>query len=383
MPILPDQIKAAYERDQRERKVVTRADDLPISYESITNEWLTSILCSKVNGAAVQAHSLGPPDTGTSNRRRIVLKYNKTGMETGLPPTVFCKASHDLANRMILGLSGAAHSEAYFYNELRPLLDIEAPRAYFAKWDPRSFNSMIMLADLGSGRVRFCSQHTHITLARVRSQLALLATVHGTFYRSEDLRRKLSGLPTWPDYFGDTLALGMKEGSSQGFLAAKDVIPPCLYARFDDIWPATVTSVEAHAHLPHTLAHGDVHLKNWYVADNEEMGLSDWQCSARGHWGRDLAYTIATALTIEDRRAWEIDLLKFYLDHLQSVCGQVVDFDSAWRNYRQQLMSALTWWTITLVPAPGMPDMQPRDLTLEFIRRIATAIDDLDALRSF
>jgi hypothetical protein len=32
---------------------------------------------------------------------------------------------------------------------------------------------------------------------------------------------------------------------------------------------------------------------------------------------------------------------------------------------------------------PGMPDMQPRDVTLEFILRIATAIDDLESLDSF
>jgi len=45
--------------------------------------------------------------------------------------------------------------------------------------------------------------------------------------------------------------------------------------------------------------------------------------------------------------------------------------------------AVLAFWTITINPAPGMPDMQPRDSTLEFIRRIAIAIDDLDALDSF
>ncbi|MEJ2459065.1 MAG: hypothetical protein P8Y58_13380 [Novosphingobium sp.] len=46
-------------------------------------------------------------------------------------------------------------------------------------------------------------------------------------------------------------------------------------------------------------------------------------------------------------------------------------------------MTVLAFWTNTLNPAPGMPDMQPRDSTLEFIRRITIAMDDLDTLDSF
>lgn len=43
----------------------------------------------------------------------------------------------------------------------------------------------------------------------------------------------------------------------------------------------------------------------------------------------------------------------------------------------------LAHWTITLNPAPGMPDVQPREVSEEFVHRIATAIDDLDTLDVF
>jgi hypothetical protein len=55
---------------------------------------------------------------------------------------MFCKATHDLANRIVLGVSGGAHSEVYFYKELRRLLDIEAPQCFFASLNPRTFNSI-------------------------------------------------------------------------------------------------------------------------------------------------------------------------------------------------------------------------------------------------
>jgi hypothetical protein len=46
------------------------------------------------------------------------------------------------------------------------------------------------------------------------------------------------------------------------------------------------------------------------------------------------------------------------------------------------LFGALAWWTVTM-PAPGLPAMQPLDVTLEMIRRLTHAIDDFDALDSF
>jgi hypothetical protein len=141
-----------------------------------------------------------------------------------------------------------------------------------------------------------------------------------------------------------------------------------------------VLSVERHRSLPQTLLHADVHLKNWYIAANGEMGLGDWQNVCRGHWGRDVAYAMATALSVEDRRRWEEDLLKYYLESLRQAGGPAVAFDSAWDTYRLQLFAALAYWTVTLVPNPEMPDMQPEETSRAFIRRIATAIDDLGAL---
>lgn len=58
-------------------------------------------------------------------------------------------------------------------------------------------------------------------------------------------------------------------------------------------------------------------------------------------------------------------------------------FDEAWTIYRQQLFGALAWWTGTLGQPPNAPEMQPKDSSLQFIGRMATAIDDLDALESF
>src|SRR5277367_6609376 len=121
MTDLPTQIKAAYELDnQRKGEKALSADDLPLSFDAITDEWLTDILCKDHPGAAVVGHRLGSPDNGSSNRQRILVSYNETGRKANLPTALFCKASHDLVNRLVLGTSGGAHAEVTFYNKLRP-----------------------------------------------------------------------------------------------------------------------------------------------------------------------------------------------------------------------------------------------------------------------
>lgn len=175
----------------------------------------------------------------------------------------------------------------------------------------------------------------------------------------------------------------MREGSEEGFAAAGEVIPAALHRRAGEIWAATVESVGLHERGPQSITHCDVHLKNWYQMTSGSMGLSDWSCCSRGLGIRDVAYAMATALQPEDRRAWERDLIGLYLDELQSHGGPQMSFDEGWLGYRQQLITALTWWTVTLTPPPGLPDMQPRDTTVEFIRRIATAMDDHDTLGAF
>lgn len=385
MSSLVERISAAYERDQQhlDRRAVV-ATDIPLSYGAITTPWLSAVLCAKHPGATVVSHELGPADDGSSNRRRIFLRYNDAGRDAGLPDSLFCKASLGLANRIVLGVSGGAAAETAYYQHIRPGLAIRSPQGFHAAYDPESFNYIVMIEDLSTTVTEFCSHHTRMTRERAQSQIAALAVLHGRYHgKAETAERELSAFKSWPQYFGDTLAFGMQEGSTAGFLDAESVVPSRLYARHAEVWSRTLDSVREHDRHPKTLAHGDVHLKNWYVAGDGGMGLADWQCAHRGLWARDLAYTLSTALSIDDRRRWEIELLREYLDLQQQAGGPRMDFETAFKLYRQQMMTALTWWTITLHPAPGMPDMQPRDITLEFVRRISTAVDDLESLDSF
>ena len=126
-----ERIAAAFARDTAERRPVTAKGEIPPFYESITPQWLTANLAGGHPGAAVTAFRLDVADNGTSNRRRIFIDWNAAGRRAGLPPSVFCKATVDLPNRLLLSAS-ATFSEVSFYNRVRGDLQIEAPQAYFA-----------------------------------------------------------------------------------------------------------------------------------------------------------------------------------------------------------------------------------------------------------
>jgi len=377
---LAEQIRSLYERDLRSNSKAVAATDIPTSYDAITPEWLSRVLCADTPGAQVTRFRLGPADDGSTNRRQILLTYNQAGQDAGLPASVFCKASHALINRLNLGLCGAAHGEKMFYTRIRRLLDIEAPRAYHADYDPQSFASIVVLEDM-TERVEFCTHTTEMNWDRAASMVSLMANYHAAMLDHPGLRSRSFGLRTLPEFWQDIEDLVyMEKTSNNGFLAAEDVIPARLFRRFPEVWPATKGAIALHEVLPRTLLHNDVHLKNWYVRDGVRMGLADWHCCCAGNWSRDFAYAVSVALTPENRRKWEHDLLRSYLSETKSRGGTVVGLDEAWTLYRQQLFPALAFWTNTLCPSDMQPqDMQPQDAAREFIRRISCAIDDLDA----
>ncbi|MBX9605167.1 MAG: aminoglycoside phosphotransferase family protein [Gammaproteobacteria bacterium] len=376
------EIKAAYEREQAQAGKVWHKEQIPLAWDFITPEWLSDALIGAGKAEKIVGYRLDERDEGTASRRRIFLEYNAAGQAAGLPATVFGKSTQHLENRFIIGMNGGIEAEVTFYQAVRPKLDIEAPRALFARFDASSLNSIILLHDMRD-EVTFCPYDQPMTLELAKSQMRVLATLHAAYYQSPELTTTLAPWNTWEDYFAITAKeAGFEQACQRGFAEARDVVPPALFAHEAEIWPATVEAIALHSRLPRMLVHSDVHLKNWYVAAPDRMGLTDWQCSCKGHWSRDLSYCISTALTVEQRRAWEKELLTYYLELMHAKGVPAIAFDDAWLAYRAQMFPALAWWTGTLGQPPEAPAMQPRAASLTFIERMANAVHDLDSLRA-
>jgi hypothetical protein len=364
--------------DNIARPAISDPEEVPWHGEAVTAQWLTAVVASKVPDARVLTVRVAGGDNGSSARRILNLDWNQAGLTAGLPTRLFTKSTPTLPMRLSAGKS--APSEGRFLTDLRPGVNIEAPCCLCTLRDPRSGRSFHLMEDLTTTcDAVFCSAVSAIDRGQAEQIIDTLATLHGTFLGpSRDV--DFGWLRTYEDFFHAAARNNIRSGHDRAMELAADVIPSGVIARKQRIWPVAQGSLAMHHSQPRTVIHSDVHLGNWYITGTGRMGLSDWARVCRGHWSRDLAYALMTTVSVDNRRAWERELIERYCARLSEIVGQTVTFSTAWDGYRRQAAVALLMWTPTLCPPPTLPDMQPEATSRLMIERITTAMDDLDVL---
>lgn len=363
-------------------------DEVPPAVEALTPEWLTAALCRGHPAARVTGVTLGAANDGSTSRRTLRISYNAAGIDAGLPTSVFSKSTPRFTSRAITVPAAALECEALFYNQIRPGLDVEAPNGYYMGLDARSGRSMFLLEDVAiTKNVTFGDPTKHyIDRGRAESIVTNLATLHGSFWatrRFDHELRLVKNAEDWQRDLNDLIAFPRR--TMIGFDRAESVFPAEFRRHRADVWPAVERSLELHKFAPRTLLHSDVHSRNWYLIGQRGMGLYDWQLITRGTWALDVAYALSSALTVNDRRSWEKELIEFYLDRLHAAGGPRLPFETAWLAYRQQPFHGLAFWLYTIGAGRLQPAMQPDEVSLANLERMTNMITDLEsfhALRS-
>ncbi|GAA0606057.1 phosphotransferase [Sporichthya brevicatena] len=363
----------------RGRGPVTAPDAVPARVEDLTPEWLTAALCRERPGARVVGVELGGGSEGTSSRRALTVSYNHAG--AGLPTAVYAKSTPRFVSRVLVGVTGAAGAEALFYDRIRQHLDIGAPAGYAGAWDPRSCRSMVLAEDVSVTRgATFPDAAVQIDRLGAESMVREMARYHGALWEDPRLDREWTTLRdalTWQRKFN--ASTGMDAGAVFAFRFASEEIPAALHARRREVRPAFARSLEVNVRLPRTLLHQDVHPRNWFHLPDGALHLYDWQGIAKGNWALDVAYALSAALDVEDRRAWERDLIALYLDELAAAGGKPPSFEDGFLAYRQQMLHGLVFWTYTLLVGK-ISELQPETYVRTLIRRTSQAVVDLETL---
>src|SRR5262245_52244605 len=99
MTTIGEKIGQIYDEELAAGRRARTLADVPNTYQAITTDWLSAILCRDTPGAAVISHRVTDRSDGSSNRARIHLDYNDAGRKAALPATVFCKGSVTRKNR--------------------------------------------------------------------------------------------------------------------------------------------------------------------------------------------------------------------------------------------------------------------------------------------
>jgi hypothetical protein len=364
------------------RPVAHAASDVPTGPAAFTTQWLTAVLCRDTPGARVMGFNVTDTSHGSTWRGRIELTYDVAGQAAGLPSSLWFKTSPTFTTRMVTGLTGAARNEGLFYTRVREGLDLLAPYGYHAGADAASCRSIVLLEDLT--RTRGASfggpEERYVTRVMAQSMARELAGYHGALWGSPRFGKDLRWVPSslrWQQTVN--AAIPFEKRTLIGIDHAADVSAPGFIEHRQDVWPAFMRSLNLNILGSQTLLHQDLHAGNWYTAAGGEMGLYDWHCVARGGWALDVAYAFMSGLTVEDRRAWERELLEYYLERL---CAAGVDppgFDDAWLQYRQQTFHGLAFWLITIGAGRLQPDMQPVEISRANLSRMTAAVVDLNS----
>jgi thiamine kinase-like enzyme len=361
---------------------LSRPSTVPPSAESITPDWLTPVLCHGTPGARVLDVRSTGGHSGTSARRGLRITYNNAGQQAGLPTALFSKSTATFTSRLLLGATEIVAGETIFYNQVRPELELRGPAAYYAGFDPRTYRSMLLLNDLSELDWTFPEPMTNkVTRADAEDVVEQLATYHGAFWNSPRFGFDLRPLRSTVAWQRSLNRISFAKRTLKGLERARAAVPDRLYGRRAELQPALMRSLALQERGPATLLHQDLHLGNWLRDPDGRMGIYDWQCVGRGLWAQDLSYALGATLPTADRRDWEPDLLRLYLDRLTAAgVAEPPGFDAAWLAYRQQPLHALTLALFSLGGSVLENELQPRGYLLWAIERIAQQVADLGTL---
>lgn len=317
---------------------------IPNGPEEVDVYWLRQALADHVAGEEIVAVTPVRMINGAGTKLKIEVAYRNA--KTALPRSLWVKAGWEV-HSAALEQVGTYAKEAHFYAHLAPLAGVRAPRCFAAQWDERG-RAVIVLEDLHDRGADLWDCRVARSVADVAAMLDTLAHFHSRWWEDAailamptvDVPVRASGpLAQWPRANGaarldEVLAGPRGEGLPDHVRNG---------ARIERAFWAMVDTLETAA--GGCLLHGDPHPGNCFSDPDGQAGLYDWQTVARGPWAYDVGYMMATALSVEDRRRYERDLLEHYRDRLQS--RGVADAPSgpdAWDAYRRHIAYPLLIW---------------------------------------
>ncbi len=339
---------------------------IPTTPDELTRTWLATILTRYGFSAAVEAiefRSLGTSSL-TSEMLRVVPRFQDE--TTGVTPALLWKRSANDQQRREAFERGYA-AEVEFYREIAPRINVSVPRCFAAAYEQETGVHVLLLEDLTpstpSDFVQGISPDEAEVVLREFARLHAAHWTHGAAPQGST-----------SDLAGHEVFVEQHASLSTPYLTEhvddRAVERTRRYANEEAEHLATLATG------PQTFIHGDAHPANVISSYSAAARphLVDWQSSRLDAPLRDVARFLVLALTIEDRRAHEQELLSSYLDQLREN-GASYDAPAAARDYR--IASMLEWgWAVAFVRHQSIWDLDTRATMPTIVKRIAAAFDD-------
>jgi aminoglycoside phosphotransferase (APT) family kinase protein len=340
------------------------SDPIPISIPSITTAWLTVAL-----GIPLTTSSILSVLPGTATKVFLEVAYANASHAATHPTRLCLKGGFDEALRA-LGLNSAYRREAEFFAHIAPRLaerGVRVPRALFAGTNSVSGQGIVVLEDLVVGGYGFGECAEAWAPKTVAEGLAQLAGLHAlTWGAKQEEYSWLGGSVVqevgrslfteeywWQQFETEDCPAGVPEWMKDR---------ERMLAAFETLW-------ENESEKLRCVIHGDCHVGNTFVGKGGEVGFLDYQAPSLGSAMHDVAYFLSGALSVENRRKYERDLVEGYLEALEKAGGPKLGVDEVWKDYRMHTLHGFVW-VLTC------PRMQTKARVDAMTERHVAAIED-------
>jgi len=349
-----------------------QAIPLPQTVEEVTPSWLEAALSARRPGIEVTSFEIVDVIWGTATKVLVRAEYRNAG-PTPPPALLWVKGCLDERVRAHAG-GGIFVLEAQFYAELAGDLELPLPEVVFAASDNAKTQGIVVMEHLDGDHASFGEIGGRLMSPdQVAAGLETQARWHGATFGEASAKRFSWLLPAGPFRTFVTKQLTESYWNAQFSLEGAVALPSGLQDRkllcagFDRLWRSHDSAVPC-------LIHGDAHVGNTYLDAAGRTGFIDWQTPCLGPWACDVAYFIASALSIDDRRANERHLLTQYLADLKRFGGPHISADEAWRDYRSNTLYGFAW-------ALTSPSFNSLERTVAMAKLYIAAIEDHEPLK--
>ena len=356
--------------------------EFPRDIDAISPDWLTRRL--QASGAlpaggrvtAILAEPLGQGVGFVSAMQRLRPVY--AGDAAGAPASLIAKVSPvDPSSRQVGEIFRFYQKETGFYGQLAGRTPVRTARAYGVDYDPATMDFVLLLEDLSPARLG--DQVEGLSARDARAAIDVAARLHGAWWRSPELPQM-----DWLLALNSAEMKALEPVYQQCWPAVVDFIGDSMSPYMRRAGEALATRVAAlmdrACEQPQTLMHGDFRADNMMFeagVDADPFALVDWQIVMKGPGAFDLAYMLSGSVTVDDRRAWQEDLVARH--HAGLVAAGVEGYSAAQARDDFRVCGALAWcWPVVAIGSLDFDN--PRGLVLfrAWAERSMALLEDLD-----
>ncbi|KAF3064416.1 putative aminoglycoside phosphotransferase protein [Daldinia childiae] len=310
-------------------------EKLPLVPDEVTALWLGSKL-----GHKIKSVSLTRTIFGTGTKLFYFVEYENEVADLSSRPSHICVKG--IFDRVMFESQpwtlSLAQREADFFAKIAPAIKhMGYPRGW---WGGRSEEQGIaIMSDLVHEGCTFPSEAASYPLETVLEGVYQIAGLHAQFWgkSQEDYPwidnnydpAMLSITETWDSVVREPGRPKLPENLMDGARVRK--AQKKYYSRRNPKF--------------RTLLHGDTHMGNTYFTSDGHIRFLDWSAFHFASCFHDLVYFVSTMMTVEDRRAHEMEILDYYLSTLHSLGGPKLDRndEELMLEYKKSYLTNLIW----------------------------------------